>query len=153
MGHTQFFFFFSLVTYFLGCTFSLEVPIPGPIQFKLFCKGSGIRKKNRKGCILWFADVRRLVSGRYSENSENTHPCKPALMCAHLGTLMYTHTHSRRSAHIFAHPPTYLSTPILHVHTHACLHPPTNNSAHAPVHIRTHLRIPIHTRTHPHTCT
>ena len=46
MGHTQFFSSF-LVTYFLGCTFSMEVPIPGPIQFKLFCEGSEIRKKSQ----------------------------------------------------------------------------------------------------------
>ena len=74
----------------------------------------------------------------------------------HLRTLMYTHEHLRRSAHICAYPYTPAHTrtnpnaPPLQVQTQAYLHTPMHNSAysHTPVHIRAYSQILVHTPTH-----
>ena len=95
-------------------------------------------KKIRIGYILKSAEVRTLVSRRYSENSSRTNLCKMTSTRIHLNILTYTCAlpHTPKYTH------AYQSTPL---HTFAHQHPPA--------HTHTNPHIPVHTphrTTHAH---
>ena len=52
------------------------------------------------GYLLKSAEVRTLVSRRYSENSSHTYPCKPMCTRIHLKTPKHTHAHPTPGVYI-----------------------------------------------------
>ena len=110
--------------------------------FKMSCLPQ-IKGKIRIGYVLKSAEVRTLVSNRYSEDSSRIHPRISIHTCAYLCTPMYTCIHLNTPTQTRAH---------LHIPKHTCAHQHTSGytCTHpcTPAYTCAHLCAPAHSCAH-----